>query len=78
MIQMIPLFTNGNIALRTEIKIEQGPVAISLTCKAKEIHTIQKGLPDSIFRYPKGHSIQRNEESQKASFFTPIFLLQNP
>ena len=61
MIQMIPLFTNGNIALKTEIKIEQGPVAIVITCEAKEIEAGPKGLPDSVFEYPKDYSLKFNE-----------------
>ena len=61
MIQMVPLFTNGNVALRTEIKIEQGPVAVTLSCEAKEIQPAKKGLPGSVFRYPKGYSLKFNE-----------------
>lgn len=61
MIQMVPLFTNGNIALRTEIKIEQGPIAIILSCEAKEILPAKKALPGSVFRNPKGYSLKFNE-----------------
>jgi hypothetical protein len=61
MIQMVPLFTNGNIALRTEIKIEQAPVIVTLSCEAKEIQPAKKGLPASVFRYPKGYSLKFNE-----------------
>lgn len=61
MIQMVPLFTNGNIALRTEIRIEQGPVAVTLSCEAKEIQPAKKGLRSSVFRYPKGYSLKFNE-----------------
>ena len=61
MIQMVPLFTNGNIALRTEIKIEQGPVAVTLSCEAKDIQPAKKGLSASVFRYPKGYSLKFNE-----------------
>jgi hypothetical protein len=61
MVQMVPLLTNGTVALRTEIKIEQGPVAITLSCEAKEIRRAKKGLPGSLFRYPKGYSLKFNE-----------------
>ena len=61
MIQMVPLFTNGNVALRTEIKIEQGPKAVTLACEAKEIQPAKKGLRGSVFRYPKGYSLKFNE-----------------
>jgi len=61
MIQMVPLFTNGNVALRTEIRIEQGPIAITLTSEAKEIQPAKKSLPGSVFRYPKGYTLKFNE-----------------
>lgn len=61
MIQMIPLFTNGNIALKTEIKVEQGPVSIVVTCEAKKIEPTPQGLPDSIFEYPKDYSLKFND-----------------
>lgn len=61
MIQMIPLFTNGNIALKTEIKVEQGPMSIVITCEAKKIEPTPQGLPDSIFEYPKDYSLKFND-----------------
>jgi hypothetical protein len=61
MIQMVPLFTNGNIALKTEIKIEQGPIVIVVACEAKQIEAVPNGLPDSVFEHPKDYGLKFNE-----------------
>lgn len=59
MIQMVPLFTNGHIALGSEIRIQQGGISIILHTEAKEIQA--KRLKPSLFRHPAGYRLRHNE-----------------
>lgn len=59
MTQMIPLFTNGHIALGSEIRIRQAVINLVLHTEAKEIHP-QK-LRKSVFRHPKGYRLKHND-----------------
>lgn len=59
MIQMIPLFTNGHIALGSDIKIQQAAISLILHTEAQEI---QPGkLQKSLFRHPRGYQLRYND-----------------
>ena len=58
MIQMVPLFTNGHIALGSEIKIEPPGMRFVLHTEAKEIKPGR--LRRAVFRHPKGYRLRDN------------------
>jgi hypothetical protein len=58
MIQMVPLFTNGHIALGSEIQIQQAGISLILHTEAKEIHA--QRLKRLLFRYPKDYRLRNN------------------
>jgi hypothetical protein len=60
MIQMVPLFTNGHVALGSNIAIAQAGTNIALRTQATEIKSIKR-LKRSVFRYPKHYKLRANE-----------------
>ncbi|MET0394266.1 MAG: hypothetical protein ABW019_14060 [Chitinophagaceae bacterium] len=59
MVQMVPLFTNGHIALGSKIKIEPPGMRFVLHTEAKEIKPGR--LRRTVFRHPKGYRLRHNE-----------------
>ena len=59
MVQMVPLFTNGHVALGSTIELEAGPMKLLLTTRAVEI---RKGkLGPAIFRLPEGYKVELDD-----------------
>jgi hypothetical protein len=61
MIQMVPMFTNGYIALGSEINIRLGEHSFQLATEAKAINPSKKRLPAALFRHPKDYPLIHNE-----------------
>ena len=57
-IQMIPAFTNGHIALKTEMKFTAGTFEMKLVTTAVKVQEMAGGVPDSLFVLPQGYTIQ--------------------
>ncbi len=58
MIQMVPLFSNGHIALGSEIQVQKGPVSLLLRTEAVEIDPSKEKLPASLFRAPRNYKLK--------------------
>ena len=54
-IQMVPLLTNGNVAMAFELKADAGEKKINLISEA--IHIERKHLPESLFQVPDGYAL---------------------
>lgn len=59
MVQMVPLLTNGNVALGSTISIAAGPVRLQLTTRAVEIRPGKLG--PAIFNLPAGYKIEQDD-----------------
>ncbi|RYY63052.1 MAG: hypothetical protein EOO05_00455 [Chitinophagaceae bacterium] len=59
MVQMVPLFTNGHVALGSAIQVDAGPMKLLLSTRAVEI---RKGkLGPAIFRLPEGYKVELDD-----------------
>jgi hypothetical protein len=59
-IQMVPLLTNGNVAMAFELKADTGDKKINLASEA--IHIERKHLPDSLFRLPHDYALYYHDK----------------
>ena len=58
-VQMVPLFTNGHIALGSNIAIKAGPADLQLQTRARQI--VHRKVSASMFRVPKGYVVEDND-----------------
>ena len=56
---MVPLLTNGNVAMRFELNADTGDKKINLATEAIQIE--RKHLPGSLFQPPEGYTLYYHE-----------------
>jgi hypothetical protein len=60
-LQMIPAFTNGYIALKTQMKLSAGNLKMQLNTTAVKVSPDPAGVPDSVFVLPVGYTTIKEE-----------------